>query len=294
MCSSTSLRCILLNPSSGPDARALIGRVSVALLLALSASSGLLGAACSASAPPAPLGGSQPRTVTGNPRYDRLFGELGVLLDEVQQSEREEREVRAAVARRLGLRGDVTVDMLGSRLRERTARLAQEGLLLELSFGGLDEATDGAEPVPAGAGTGPRAAERPAPTATLSTPGRQPEPRELRLLEVLGQAALSAATIYVEMGRIVGRTSPLTEEANKLTGYVQQSFVEAAERDRVRRGLNEAITALPLLNERARNVGNSADTLISLLDEAANTAVSVRRRGPREVSPAPRDGAPGP
>jgi hypothetical protein len=262
------------------------------ILLAVGMSTCLLGSACSASATPAPLAAGQPRTVTGNPRYDRFFGEVGGLLDEVQQSEREEREVRGAVARRLGLRGDVTVDVLGARLRERTAKLAQEGLTLELRFGGIDEAPDTAEPAPGPGTPAVAGSARPSATATLSTPGRQPEPRELRLLEVLGQAALSAATIYVEMGRIVGRTAPLSEEANKLSGYVQASFVEAAQRDRVRRSLGEAITALPLLNERARNVGNSADTLISLLDEAANTAASARRRF-REPA-APRDSAPDP
>ena len=72
------------------------------------------------------------------------------------------------------------------------------------------------------------------PTATLRTPGREPQRRELRLLEALAQAALSGATIYSNMGRERRRLERLAAEVVELEARVDTSFIDPSERDRVR------------------------------------------------------------
>ena len=127
------------------------------------------------------------------------------------------------------------------------------------------------------------------PSATLRTPGREPQRRELRLLEALAQAALSGATIYANMGRERRHTEQLLVEVAELEARVDSSFVDAGDREKVRSKLSEAKQFLPQLNAQAREISGSADILISLLDEAANTApvTPARRR-----AGSPRDGAP--
>jgi hypothetical protein len=137
----------------------------------------------------------------------------------------------------------------------------------------------------------------------LRTPGREPERRELRLLEVVAQAALSAATVYADMGTLARRTRPLDESASSLRTELPRAFADAGQRAQVQADLERSQAALAKLNERARAVANGADTLISLLDEAANTASAnpaARRRLPRETprgpapSGAPSSGGPAP
>jgi hypothetical protein len=114
----------------------------------------------------------------------------------------------------------------------------------------------------------------------------------LRLLEALAQAALSGATIYSNMGRERRRMERLMTEAGELEARVDTTFVDPSDRERVRRKLGEAKEFLPQLNAQAREVSGAADILISLLDEAANTApVGPARRRP--AGP-PKDGAPRP
>jgi hypothetical protein len=239
--------------------------------------------------------------VTGVPRYDQLFANVHSSLIAVQEARSEEAEARAALARRLGLTDAVSVEVLGARLRERTAHLAEEGLTLELEFTGIDD-VDGLEPrtetnieaaeqAEPGEATDESDTDQAPPTATLRTPGREPLRRELRLLEPLAQAALSGATLYVNMAHERRHTEHLLAEVAELEGRADASFVDAGERVRVRAKLAEAKSLLPQLSAQAREVSGSADLLISLLDEAANTApVSARRRAP---SP-PRDSAPRP
>ena len=266
-----------------------------------------------ASAPPALAAGEKP--VTGVPRFDRLFADVHGALVAVHEARTEEAEARGALARRLGLPEAAPIDVLGARLRERTERLAREGLTLELEFTGIDP-SEGAEPqVDANAeaaaegdssdSAGSHAAddagddELAPPTATLRTPGREPLGRELRLLEALAQAALSGATVYTSMGRERRRMERLLVDVAELEGRVDESFVDLTDRERVRAKLREAKELLPQLNAQAREVSGAADTLISLLDEAANTApVSPqRRRGAPAANggtprPAPNGGAP--
>ena len=248
-----------------------------------------------------PLVATGQRVVTGNADYDRFFGEVADLWRSVETAERDLPDAQAALARRLGIPEAAPVDLLGARLRERTARLAVEGLTLELEFAGI-EAIDSAEDsgaIETGAGdkAGPIPSQPPpTPTATLRTPGREPERRELRLLEVVAQAALSAATLYAEMGTLPRRTRPLEESALTLRSQVDQAFADASQRARVQNDLAEALALLGKLNERSRALANAADTLISLLDEAANTASSgaARRRVLREAprNPAAQPAAP--
>jgi len=244
-----------------------------------------------------PLFASAPRIVTGNAEYDRFFAELNELLHGVDAAEHELPDAQAALARRVGIPETAPTDVLGARLRERTTRLALEGLTLELEFAGI-EAADGteeaglAEPEVAGAKAAATipAQPPPTPTATLRTPGREPERRELRLLEVVAQAALSAATVYAEMSTLPRRTRLLEEHLTTLRSQLTPSFPDAAQRARVQDELVEAATLLAQLNERARPLANAADTLISLLDEAANTVGSgatARRRALREAPRAP-------
>jgi hypothetical protein len=251
--------------------------------------------------PARPAVASGERPVTGNARYDRFFAEVSDLYGAARESVREVAEVRAALSRRVGLPDSVTVDVLGARLRERTARLAQDGLTLELEFTGIDDSEDdetfpaeGESPnadAPGSAdGLGEAAGHaKVLASATLRTPGREPARRELRLLKVLAQAALSGATVYVDMERAQHRTVQLLEEAAKLDGQVSTTFYDAAQRDLVRSKLSEAEAFLPDLREQAHQAANAADVLIALLDEAANTAPegpAPRRRPARE---APRD-----
>jgi hypothetical protein len=227
--------------------------------------------------------------VTGEPRYDKFFAEIGAILSAVQEGEREEAEVRGALARRVGLPDHAAADVLGARLRERTARLAAEGLTLELEFTGIDDIDDRelgmakpepvadepveASPVPRDPEEDPPEEGTPvAPTATLRTPGREPERRELRLLKVLAQAALSGATLYADMGVIRRRAGELMGELTELRGGLPTAFTDVGERDKVRNKLTEAEALLPELRDRARGLSNAADLLIALLDEAANTA----------------------
>jgi hypothetical protein len=250
--------------------------------------------------------------VTGDPRYDAFFGELNELWRNVQAAAREVSEARAALAHRIGLGDDVSSDVLGARLRERTARLASDGLTLELEFTGIDtgdaELEPAADPEAAAprnaAGAGPGTTTPPdaanaaapsaaAPTATLRTPSREPEPRELRLLEVMAQAALTGATLQTEMARAERHAHALEAQIAPLRSQAQQSFAETARRDQVLAQLADAESVLPQWAEQARAVGGASDTLISLLDEAANTtprAPAARRRPVRdEVS---RDATP--
>ena len=247
-------------------------------------------------AAPALASGEKP--TTGVPRYDRLFNDIHSSLLAVQEARSEEVDARGALARRLGLPDAVSIEALGVRLRERTERLAREGLTLELEFTGIDD-VDGLEPHGDGvddgaAGDASAAAEGESatPTATLRTPGREPQRRELRLLEALAQAALSGATIYSNMGRERRRMERQLAEVGELEGRVDSTFVDPADRERVRRKLAEAKEFLPQLNSQAREISGAADILISLLDEAANTApIGVGRR--RVPGPA-KDGAPRP
>jgi hypothetical protein len=186
--------------------------------------------------------------------------------------------------------------------------MAQDGLILELEFTGIDDG-DGLEPhtdanaEAAGEGepsdvAGSEGAEGEGelapPSATLRTPGREPLPRELRLLEPLAQAALSGATIYTNMGRERRRMERLLVDIAELEARVDTTFVDLGDRERVRAKLREAKELLPQLATQAREVSGAADTLISLLDEAANTApvAPQRRRGPpaKEGPPRPPPG----
>lgn len=226
--------------------------------------------------------------MTGVPRFDRFFAELSAVLLAVQESRREEAEARGALARRVALPESAPVDLLGARLRERTARWASEGLTLELEFTGIDDGNgqedadaDAAGEAPAQSPEGAADAGAAPPTATLRTPGREPEARELRLLEALAQAALSSATVYTDMARARKGTERLSLELSELEPLVGSSISDVVDRDRLRAKLKEARELLPNLSAQAREVWGSADTLVALLDEAANTVpVSpVRRRG---------------
>src|SRR5688572_14010709 len=239
-------------------------------------------------APPALASGERP--VTGVPRFDQFFADVNAVLVAVQEGRHEEAEARGALARRVALPESAPLDVLGARLRERTARWAAEGLTLELDFTGIDEA-EASEPPDANAEAtaegeaqpADTASEAPAgvpPTATLRTPGREPEPRELRLLEALAQAALSGATLYTDMGSVRRRIERLGRDVAELEGQVDVSTTDVVDRERVRAKLKEARELLPELDAQARQVWGSADSLIALLDEAANTvpAAPARRR----------------
>ncbi len=262
-----------------------ICRAALSLVLSLA-----LGSASCKPASTVPGIATGERPVTGDARYDRFFAEVSELLASVQEAKREQADVRGALARRSGLPEDAAIDVLGARLRERTARLAAEGLTLELEFTGIDVENEGsaeaAAPSEAGDPGAESAAAKVIPTATLRTPGREPERRELRLLEVLAQAALSAATIYADMGRVERRVPLLLEQSGELRRGVGSAFAEASKRQTVEAKLAEAEVLLPDLDRQAKAVGNEADVLIAVLDEAANTAPPARRRPARDPSPA--------
>ena len=259
----------------------------------------IIGSAAPSACVPAqttPVVATGQRVVTGNADYDRFFGECSELWHSVEAAERDLPDAQAALARRVGIPEAAPVDVLGARLRERTARLAAEGLTLELEFVGI-EAVDSAEEAGSSeTDTGDKATGSipsqppPTPTATLRTPGREPERRELRLLEVVAQTALSAVTLYAEMGTLPRRTRPLAENVETLRSRIDQAFADASQRARVQSDLAEAAALLSKLNERSRTVANAADTLISLLDEAANTASTGPGRH-RIVREAPRNPA---
>jgi hypothetical protein len=288
------------NMASAPWRR-MLAVVGFAGLTALSCMPG-----CAAQAA-APALASGERPVTGDARYDRFFAETNDLYLAVKEAKREELAVRGALARRVGLAGDAPLELLGARLRERTARLSEEGLTLQLEFTGIDE-TDAEEIADAEAAAADvgnddgaaaaQSAEASAPnemtpTATLRTPGREPERRELRLLKVLAQAALSGATIYADMWQVQRRTEALLTEASLLQSKLAVSFGDATLQERVRIKLTEAEDFLPGLSEQAEDVANAADVLISMLDEAANTAqpAPARRRPGGAKDGAARDAA---
>lgn len=249
-----------------------------------------------------PAGPTGQRVVTGNAGFDRFFADTNDAWHAVETAQRELPEARAALARRVGLPEEAASDVLGARLRERTARLAQEGLTLELEFTGIEaDVTEGTTEADT---ADPRAGAIPSlppatPTATLRTPGREPEQRELRVLEVIAQAALSAALTYAEMNSLQRRLQPLREDAATLRGQLGSAFPDASQRARVSQELSDADAQLTQLQEHARSVANAADTLIAILDEAANTAsASMRRRPLRDAPPRepagkpPRDASP--
>jgi hypothetical protein len=262
--------------------------------LAVSAALGVAGCA-PRQAPPALATGERP--VTGVPRFDRVFADINAALLAVQDARAEEAEARDALSHRVGLQDGVPLDVLGARLRERTARLAQDGLTLQLEFAGIDEvdsdsrsdADDSAGAASPGADPGVDDASAVSPTATLRTPGREPEPRELRLLEALAQAALSSATVYANMGQVKHRTERLLVEVTELSGQVDTAFTDIDSRERTRIKLNEARAFLPQLADQAHEVAGSADALISLLDEAANTVpvAPAKKRPPAAPAPKP-------
>lgn len=256
--------------------------------------------------PPALATGERP--VTGVARYDRFFAELGAARDAVDAAREEDDDARQTLARRLGLPQTSPIDVIGARLRERTARWASEGLTLELEFTGIDDAegseapeADAAEAMGAAGESGVTAPVdgAAAPGATLRTPGREPQKRELRLLEALAQAALSGATVYANMGRTRRHVEHLEAELTELRGQASNDFASAGDRERARAKLDEAAAFLPELKARVREAGGSADALISVLEEAANTVpVPPGRRRPaatpakapdaRGATPAPR------
>jgi hypothetical protein len=207
----------------------------------------------------------------------------------VPAAAREIADVQSALARRLGLPDDSRADTIGARLRERTARLAGEGLTLQLEFSGIEEVDAGDDKSAANGEKSPAQASDvsgspdAAPTATLRTPGREPEARELRLLEVLAQAALSAASVYVEMSRAQRHLHTLAEESSALRGESERALPNAGERAALGARLADADALSARLGTQARAAGNAADALISMLDEAANTApASPRRRNAKE------------
>jgi hypothetical protein len=258
--------------------------------IAISGWLGLLGASLPGCVPAgrAPAAASGQRVVTGSPAFDRFFADTNEAWHGVETAQRELPDARAALARRLGLPDDAASDVLGARLRERTARLAQEGLTLELEFTGIEADADASasEAEPAGERVNTIPSRPPAtPTATLRTPGREPEPRELRVLEVLAQAALSAALTYAEMNGLQRRIQPLRESVSTLRGQLEATFPDAAQRARIQQELSDADAQLGQLQERARGVANAADTLISILDEGANTVGSTARRRPLRDAP---------
>ena len=300
-----------------------LSRVSLIACVAwLMGAGATLGAAPGCTPPVAgPSLASGARPVTGDPRYDAFFGELNELWRNLQAAAREASDARASLAHRIGLGDDVSSDVLGARLRERTARLASDGLTLELEFTGIDAGDVELEPAADAEGAAPKDAAHaatpqsapgaaaptaavpaanlptaPPPTATLRTPSREPERRELRLLEVIAQAALTGATLQAEMARAERHAHALEGQIAPLRSQAPQSFAEQAERDQVLAQLAEAQSVLPQWAEQARTVAGASDTLISLLDEAANTtprAPVARRRPARdEVSrdATPRDG----
>jgi hypothetical protein len=273
------------------------GRVLATLGCAWALSSTALLSGCTP-AQAVPVVAAPPRAVTGNADYDRFFAQVNELWHSVESAEHELPDAQAALARRVGLPESASVDAIGARLRERTAHLALEGLTLELEFAGI-EAADGAEEGAAEGGSSASATSIPSqppptPTATLRTPGREPERRELRLLEVVAQAALSAATVYADMGALPRRTGPLEESATTLRAELPRAFADAGQRAQVQADLDRAQAALGPLTERARRVANSADTLVSLLDEAANTASGnpAARRRPTREAPKPAAASP--
>jgi hypothetical protein len=267
----------------------------------------LLGSSCAAPAVRSAIASGE-RPVTGDARFDKFFAEVSELHGAVKDAAREESDVRAQLSRRVALSGDAPMELLGARLRDRTAQLAREGLTLELEFTGVDEAdddegnredfTEGGEGV---AGTRGEEAEpsRPVPSATLRTPGREPERRELRLLKVIAQASLSGATVYAQMGQARHKTAQLVEQVAALEGQVDSAFADAGEREKVRAKLLEAEQFLPDLHDQAEHAKNEAEVLIALLDEAANTAPPKRRptapaAPPRQPTPAASPPAPHP
>jgi hypothetical protein len=297
---SLFIRSVLISSTPSSKRRRCRPWLAIGALAGLTLFACLPGCTASATLPSLASG---ERPVTGDARYDTFFADINDLYAAVKEAQREEAEVRGALARRIGLSEHVATDVLGSRLRERTAKLAAEGLTLELEFTGIDDTDDedeAADPELASGnlpGNAPReatSAEPEAdspdvnavpPTATLRTPGREPERGELRLLKVLAQAALSGVTIYSDMGLVHRRTEHLLTEAGKLRDNVDATFTEPEQRERVRVKLDEAEELLPRLSEQARSVTNSADLLIALLDEAANTApVGPPRRRPASTT----------
>lgn len=273
--------------------------------------------ACVANQAAPPLASGE-RVVTGQARYDQFFGEVNDLFLTVRDARREQARVHAALARRAGLPGEALSDALGARLRERTAKLAAEGLTLQLEFAGIDlearaaaaaaAAQDGTALDDDASATGESAADAPAdgapgaplaailaPSATLRTPGRVPEARELRLLEVVAQAAVSSATNYVAMSRSVQSADALRQQLEGLRADVDTAFADLDARERVAAKLEEAERFLPALAADAERVAGDADTLIAVLDEAANTAPPRRRAreaGPRNAAQRDGSGAP--
>lgn len=263
-----------------------IAGLPLALLIAAASPS-----ACAPVQRPA-AGATGQRVVTGNAELDRFFAEANDAWHAVETAQRELPEARAALARRLGLQDDAPSDLLGARLRERTTRLAQDGLTLELEFTGIEG--DGTEETVTAEASAAIPSRPPAtPTATLRTPGREPEQRELRVLEVIAQAALSAALTYAEMSSLQRRIPPLRESGVALRAQLDGAFPDAAQRARAGRELGDADVQLSQLQERARSVGNAADTLISILDEGANTtSTGLRRRPLRDAPPRDQGGKP--
>lgn len=285
------LELTMLAPLSSVRTRARrLARATSALCVPLALL--MAAAALPACTPPqrAPASPTGQRVVTGNAEFDRFFADANDAWHTVETAQRELPEARAALARRVGLPEDAASDLLGARLRERTARLAQEGLTLELEFTGIEtDTTDEVTPAE-GDASSPRAGAIPprppaTPTATLRTPGREPEQRELRVLEVIAQAALSGALTYAEMSSLQRRLQPLRESAVTLRARLDGAFPNASQRARVARELADADAQLTQLQERARSVANAADTLISILDEAANTVSGGARRRPLREGP---------
>ena len=268
--------------------RWLLPRVGV-LSAPLFCGSLLLAAPSCRPAQPPPALATGERPVTGVERYDRFFADVGAARTSVEEARAEEGEARHALARRVGLPEAAAIDAIGARLRERTARWADEGLMLELEFTGIDD-TDSDEAAPE-AGDAPGAtAESTPPSATLRTPGREPQRRELRLLEALAQASLSGATVYANMGRARQHVERLEAELAELRGQLDGSFADPGARERVAAKLDEAAVLLPELKAGAREVGGSADALISVLEEAANTVPVVPGR--RRLTPSAKPGEP--
>jgi len=243
-----------------------------------------------ASPPPALATGERP--VTGVERYDRFFTDVSSALARVDEARDEESDARRVLARRVGLPEATAIDVVGARLRERTARWSSEGLMLELELSGISDAelADASAPDEAAE----EQAASAAPSATLRTPGREPQPRELRLLEAIAQAALSGVTVYANMSHERRRVERLEPELGELRGQLASSFAVASERDRVGAKLDEAASLLTELKARCRQVGGSADVLLSVLEEAANTLpVTARRRSAAPaLAPAGKPAAP--
>lgn len=190
----------------------------------------------------------------GHPNYDPFFTELYEVQLVLGPAPDEEARIRARLARKLGAVEEASAKLLAKSVKSQTEKLAKQGIRLQLVVRGVEEG-----------------AEEPPGAETIAT-GAALDRSAKKTADAIEQAAKDAAELLIQMRQAKTRSETLRQQAPALEPSIDAVFrTDARQKSRVKRNLEDAERLLPLMIQRAQQVGDDAEKLIDLLDTAVNT-----------------------